>query len=66
MKALIIIAACILLSVVLKAALYFTERRPIHSVGGKANIYSTEMAKYDLNDPEDVKRAMEVYKDLAD
>ena len=66
MKALIIIAVCILLSLVLKAVLYFTKSRPINSVGGRANTYSTQMAKFDLNDPEDVKMAMEVYKDLID
>lgn len=66
MKALIIIAACILFPLALKAVLYFTKSRPINSVGGKANTYSTQMAKFDLNDPEDVKKAMEVYKDIAD
>lgn len=66
MKALTIIAACILFPLALKAVLYFTKRRPINSVGGRASTYSTQMAKFDLNDPEDVKMAMEVYKDLID
>ncbi|MCQ2140452.1 MAG: hypothetical protein MJZ09_08775 [Bacteroidales bacterium] len=66
MKALIIIASLILLAVAFRAVEYIISHKPIHSVGGKANMNSADMAKYDLNDPEDVKRALEAYKGLAD
>lgn len=66
MKALIIIASLILLAVAFRAVEYFTSHKPMRSVGGKSNINSVEIAKYDLNNPEDVKKALEAYKGLAD
>jgi len=66
MKALIIIVACLGLAVVLRIADVLISRRPINSVGAKANDKSREMPKMDINDPKSVAEALAHYKDLDD
>jgi hypothetical protein len=66
MKALFIIASCFALAFVLKALDLLTSRREIKSVGGKANRNSRNMAHFDISDENEVRKAMEEFKDLAD
>lgn len=66
MKALLIISALLVLAIVLRAVELLSKRQTIKSVGGKANKNSKEIARIDLNNPEDVKAAVEAYKDLMD
>lgn len=66
MKALIIIAVCLTLALVLRIFEILTSRQNIKSVGGKANRNSRNMSKVDITDAEDLKKALELYRDLAD
>ena len=66
MKALIIIAACLSLALILKIAEQLIARKPINSVGAKANDKSRVMATIDLNDPKSVEEAVAHYKNLDD
>ena len=66
MKALIIIAACLGLAVVLRIADVLISRKPINSVGAKANDKSKAMPKMDINHPDSVAEALAHYKDLDD
>jgi len=66
MKALIIIAACLSLALVLRIVEVLIERKPINSVGAKANEKSKGMAKIDLTNPESVAEAVAHYKHLDD
>lgn len=66
MKALIIIAVCLTLALVLRIFEILTSRQNINSVGGKANRNSRNIAKVDITDAESLKNALELYKDLAD
>ena len=66
MKALLIIVACLALALVLRIAELVITRKPINSVGAKANDQSRNMAKIDLNDPKSVAEAVAHYKNLDD
>jgi len=66
MKALIIIAACLGLALVLRIVEVLIARKPINSVGAKSNDKSKEIAKIDINDPESVAQAVAHYKNLDD
>ena len=66
MKALIIIAVCLTLALLLRIIELFTSRKNINSVGGRANRNSRNIAKVDITDAESLKKALELYKDLAD
>lgn len=66
MKALIIIAVCLGLALVLRNVEVLIARKPINSVGAKANDRSKNMAKIDVNDPESIAEAVAHYKDLVD
>lgn len=66
MKALIIIAACLALAIILRIVEVTLESRPIKSVGAKANDKSRSMAKIDINNPMSIAEAIEHYKDLDD
>lgn len=66
MKALIIIAVCLTLALLLRIIDLFTSRKNINSVGGRANRNSRNIAKVDITDAESLKKALELYKDLAD
>lgn len=66
MKALIIIASCIALALILKVIDVLTSRKAINSVGAKANDKSKGMTKVDINDPEQLSAAVESYRHLAD
>ena len=66
MKALIIIAVCLTLALVLRIFEILTSRQNINSVGGKANRNSRNMSRVDITDAEDLKKALEHYRDLAD
>ena len=66
MKALIIIAVCLTLALLLRIIELFTSRKNINSVGGRANRNSRNIAKVDITDAESLKNALELYKDLAD
>ena len=65
MKALIIIAVCLTLALVLRIFEILTSRQNINSVGGKANRNSRNMSRVDITDAEDLKKALELYRDLA-
>lgn len=65
MKALIIIAAMLVLVVVLKVLDALTSGR-INSVGAKSNSLSRNMPSIDINDPESIKAGIAYYKDLED
>ena len=65
MKALIVIAALIVLAFVLRAVEYFTSSK-IKSVGAKSNTKSKDMAKIDINDEKALKEALDYYKNLTD
>ena len=66
MKAIIIVAACLLLAVVLKANEIISNRRPINSVGARANSNSKNIAKIDINDKQSLEDAIARYKYLDD
>lgn len=66
MKAIIIIAACLALAVVLRVADVMLSHKPIRSVGAKANDRSRGMARIDVNNPESIAEAVEHYKNLDD
>lgn len=65
MKALLIIAACLLLASVLKGLEAFFGKR-INSVGSKAGKESRNIPTFSLDDAESLKAALDHYKDLAD
>ncbi|MCQ2141295.1 MAG: hypothetical protein MJY83_02985 [Bacteroidales bacterium] len=66
MKALIIIASCIAFAFLFRVVEYFTSKEGIKSVGAKANRNYKDMAKLDINNEEELKKALEAYKDLID
>ncbi len=66
MKALIIIAAVIVLAFILRIADVLASRKVINSAGAKANLQSKNMVKLDINNEEDLKTALEYYKGLED
>lgn len=66
MKALIIVAALIVVALVLKLVETFSSMNNIKSVGAKSNKNSQNIAKIDINDPESVKEAVEYYKQFID
>ena len=66
MKALIIIAVCLTLALLLRIIELFTSRKDINNVGGRAHRNSRNIAKVDITDAESLKNALELYKDLAD
>lgn len=66
MKAIIIVAACLLLAVVLKVIESISSRKPINSVGARANSNSKNIAKIDINDKHSLEEAIERYKYLDD
>ncbi len=66
MKAVLIIAGCLVLALVLRAVELISSRKPIRSVGAKSNAKSKDMATMDLSDPVSVKEGLEHYKDLMD
>ncbi|MBR5076151.1 MAG: hypothetical protein IKX28_03955 [Bacteroidales bacterium] len=51
---------------VLRIADVLLSRKPINSVGAKANDKSKGMPKMDINNPESVAEALAHYKDLDD
>lgn len=65
MKAIIIIAAMLVLVVALKVLDALTSGR-INSVGAKSNNHSKRMPRIDINDPESIKEGIAYYKDLED
>lgn len=65
MKALIIIAACIVLALIFKVAESLTSGK-IRSVGAKSNANSKNIAKIDINDEKSLAEAMKYYKDMID
>lgn len=65
MKALIIIAVCLVLAVVFRAFEFFSTRK-INSVGAKSNRSSGDIARFDINDEKSLKEALDYYKDLVD
>ncbi len=65
MKALIIILACLVLSLILKGMESLTSRKT-NSVGAKSNSESGKIAKIDITNESELKEALENYKDLAD
>lgn len=66
MKGLIIIAGIIAFAFLIKVVDTFTSRKPINSVGAKSNKESASMPKVDISNPEELKKALEHYKGLAD
>jgi len=66
MKALIIIAICLGLALILRIAEVLISRKPIKSVGAKANDKSKDIARVNINNPESVAEAVAHYKDLDD
>lgn len=65
MKALIVIAICLVLAIALKFVDVFTSSR-IKSVGAKSNKESQNIAKIDINDENSLKEALDHYKNLVD
>lgn len=66
MKALIIIAACIALALVFRIIEELSNMKAINSVGCKSNKYSKNIARVDITNAEELKKALEHYKGLAD
>ena len=66
MKALLIISAILVLAIFLKTVELFSSRKAIRSVGSKSNRKSRGIARIDLNNPEEVRAAVEAYKNLMD
>lgn len=66
MKALIIIAACLALALVFRAADLLSNRRKIKSVGAKSNKASRDIPKININDEAELLGALEYYKDMVD
>lgn len=66
MKAFIVILTTILSAMVLKVADYFTNTRGIKSVGAKSNKESRNIPKIDITNQNDLKKALEYYKEMAD
>ncbi|MBQ0043431.1 MAG: hypothetical protein KBT05_00235 [Bacteroidales bacterium] len=65
MKAIIIIAAVIVLAAAFRVYDYVSSSR-INSVGDRANSKSRSMAKFDISDEESVKELVNHYKDMID
>lgn len=66
MKALLIILAVLAFSLVLRIIDIFTSRRKINSVGAKSNNISKDMPKVDITNEEDLKKALDHYRGMAD
>lgn len=65
MKAIIIIAAVLVLVAAVRVYDYVSSSR-INSVGNRANKKSSAMAKYDISDKESVKQLVSDFKDMID
>lgn len=66
MKALLIILAVLAFSLVLRIIDTFTSRRKINSVGAKSNSISKDMPKVDITNEEELKKALDHYRGMAD
>ena len=66
MKAIIIIAACLILAVALRILEVITSRKPINSVGAKSNAHSKNIPTIDISDEKSIKAGLEHYRDLED
>lgn len=66
MKALVIISLCLLFVAIVRCVNYIFDNVAIKSVGAKANRKSAQIAKVNINDSEDIKRAVEYYKSMID
>lgn len=66
MKALIVIASCIALTLLFRVVETFTSRKKINSVGAKSNNLSKDMPRIDIRDEEQLNKALEHYKDMMD
>lgn len=66
MKALVIIAACIAFAFILKVIDTFSNHHNLKSVGAKSNKESRSIPKIDITNPDELKKALEYYKDQMD
>lgn len=66
MKALVIIALCLSFVAITRFMNFVFDNVAIKSVGAKANRKSSKIAKVNINDSEDIKRAVEYYKSMID
>lgn len=66
MKAILIILACIALSFILKVIDYFTNRKDSGNTGSKTNVNFKDMPKVDINNKEELQKALDYYKYLSD
>jgi len=66
MKTFILIIAVLVALIALKVIALIHDSKPIKSVGGKSNNNSKNIARYDISDPEDMKRLVEDFKGMAD
>jgi len=66
MTAIIVISVCFVLALVLRILESLTSSRKIKSVGANANRISKRIARFNINDDEDVLDIVEKYRDLID
>lgn len=66
MKALVIIIACVAVSLILKVISILTSGERMHSVGAKANSNSKNMPKIDVTNEAELRDALKYYNDMAD
>lgn len=66
MKFFIIFSAIIAFAFILRVIDVFTSRSKIKSLGASSNKKSKDIPKVDVTDPEDMKRALDYYKDMLD
>ena len=66
MKLFLIFSAIVALAFILRVVDVFTSRRKIKSLGANSNNASKDIPRVDVADPEDLKRALDYYRDMLD
>ena len=66
MKLFLIFSAIVAFAFILRVIDVLTSRRKIKRLGGNSNDAAKDIARVDVTDPEDLKRALDYYRDMLD
>ncbi len=66
MKLFLIFSAIVAFALILRVIDVLTSRRKIKGLGANSNNASKDIPRVDVTDPEDLKRALDYYRDMLD
>lgn len=66
MKIIVIISSVLVLAIALRMLDVYTNKSKLKSIGASSNKASRNIPKVDVTDPEDLKRALDYYRDMTD